>query len=176
MKTADFIKKYKKDENFINEIKSCDYISFAAKCEMCDRIIRSTYYTTVSDNTKKFHVDSTAKYMLYRLSLIDTYTKIDIDFKDIVNEYDALAQHGLIDKIIERITRNEYNELSQILEMKEKDIITNEYEPHAFIASQVERFGSLLDLSISPAIDKLISTIDKLDAEQVAKIVAKIVK
>ena len=40
------------------------------------------------------------------------------------------------------------------------DLITNEYEPHAFISSQVNRFGSLIGTILGPVLENI--DIDKI--------------
>ena len=35
------------------------------------------------------------------------------------------------------------------------DLLANEYEPHAFIREQVERFGSLFGAIVAPAIENI---------------------
>ena len=47
-----------------------------------------------------------------------------------------------------------------ILQLICEDIITNEFENHAFISKQVDRFGELIGLAITPFLDNL--DIDKI--------------
>ena len=60
--------------------------------------------------------------------------------------------------------------------MKERDVICNEYEPHAFISGQVERFGALLGISFSPILEKFEDIIENLDVEKVGNILNKLDK
>lgn len=178
MKLKDFIKNYDKntDVSIIEKTMDVKYLPFVEKCNLCERIVNSTYYTTMPDKTKKFHVNSVSKYMLYRLSIIDKYTKIDIDFKDVLNEYDMLAKRNLFDVFETLVPEKELQELAMILELTEKDVITNEYEPHAFIANQAERFGTLVGVSLSPVLDTLAKSLGELDNDKLAAILSNLDK
>ena len=70
----------------------------------------------------------------------------------------------------------ELGELTSILEMKEKDVMQNEYEIHSFISDQVERFGKLLGVTLSPTLEKLGETIDNLDVEKLGKTLEQVDK
>lgn len=176
MTSKEFFKKYDKtkDINIVKNAITTTYLSFVKKCNLCERVINATYYTTNPDDSVRFHVDSAAEYMLYNLSIIDAYTDIKIDFKNVIEEYDAFAERDLFNIFKEVLPENDLDELDYILAMKENDITTNEYEPHAFISNQVERFGTLLGVSLSPALEKLTTTVDGLDAEKLAELINKI--
>ena len=178
MTVKNFIEEYIKnnDTSIIKKHITYEYLPFVKKCNLCERIIKSTYYKKNEDGTSKFYVDSVAKHMLFNLVVVDTYTDIDIDFNRAADEYDLLEEHGLFELIASLISERELSELMNILDMKEKDVIANEYEPHAFISSQIERFGSLLGISLSPALEKLGGVIEELDAEKVAQVLEVIDK
>lgn len=173
MKVKDFVKKYEKNQDeALKDIIKCTYLPFVKKCELCSRLVKSTHYVSDEDGSNtKFHVDSAARYMLLNLSIVDTYTNIDVDFSKAAEEYDLLAKYNLFYIIKAMLPKVELSELESILEMKEKDVLTNEYEPHAFIAGQVERFGTLLGVSLSPVLDKLVASIENLDDEKLAKLI-----
>ena len=169
MTVKEFVEKYNKDESALKNCVTCKYLSYVKKCNLCERIIKATYYRTNEDGTKTLHVDSVSKHMLFKLSVVDTYTKIDVDFNHAVAEYDLLKENYIFDIIEGFIGEVELSELKHVLDMTEKDVISNEYEPHAFISNQVERFGGLLGLSLSPALEKLVSVIENLDTDKIVK-------
>lgn len=178
MKLIDFIKKYDKnvDNNMVEQAVKCKYLSFAEKCNLCERIIQSTYYTTMADGKTKLHINSASKYMLYNLSIIDKYTDIEINFNDVLAEYDMLAERNLFYQFKAYLPLTELQELDLLLEMAQQDVIANEYEPHAFISNQVERFGTLIGVSLSPILEKLSNNIGELDNEKLAAILSKLDK
>ena len=178
MTVKDFVDLYNRvsDENFVKKHIVCTYLSFSKKCNLCERIIKATYYTTSKYGVEKFHVDSTAKHMLFNLSIIDMYTDVDVNLDNSINEYDLLQESGLFKIVKDYIGDIELSELLNILEMKERDVICNEYEPHAFISGQVERFGALLGISFSPILEKFADIIENLDVEKVGNILNKLDK
>mgnify|MGYP007101886324 CR=1 FL=1 len=54
-----------------------------------------------------------------------------------------------------------------ILQMTCDDVMTNEYEPHAFVKGQIERFGSLIGVTLS-------QILKQLDLEKIQKIMNEI--
>lgn len=178
MTVKEFVEKYKKNtsSDTINSIVKSNYLPYAHKCNLCKRIIQATHYITTDDGTKEFNVDSTAKHMLFYLNIVDKYTNIDIDFNKSVEEYDLLAQENLIESIKLALPDYEISELYNVLEMTERDVMTNEYEIHSFISRQTERFGNLLGISLSPILDKMTDVIENLDAKKLANALEKIDK
>ena len=172
MTVKEFVEKYKENSNaeIVENIIKCNYLSFVKKCNLCERIIKSTYYTKNEDGSSRLYIDSASKYMLFNLSIIDTYTEITVDFGNVVEEYDLLAENDLFNIIKGLLKSSELGELEFILEMKERDVIQNEYEIHTFISNQVERFGNLLGISLFPVLEKLAGEIENLDVEKVVKI------
>ena len=61
-----------------------------------------------------------------------------------------------MDVIFSAIPEDELKEFKMIVDFETNDAIANEYENHAFIRSQVERFGTLIGNVIEP----ILSTID----------------
>ena len=50
-----------------------------------------------------------------------------------------------------------------VLQMTQDDVIANEFENHAFISQQIERFGKLIGTALSPVISQLdIGQIEKV--------------
>ena len=66
--------------------------------------------------------------------------------------------------IIQSINPRELKEFNMVLQMTQDDVIANEFENHAFISQQVERFGQLIGTALSPVIEQL-------DFEQIEKVI-----
>jgi hypothetical protein len=69
--------------------------------------------------------------------------------------------------------------------MSVDDIMTNELSMQSFIASQVKRFGTLANITISPVLEKVGNELTNLDDEHLQKLdniigkfinIAKVVK
>lgn len=172
MKITPFITIYKTKEkrgdarDFIKEHLKTEYVPYETKADVAKAIIDSSYYRKVKDANKReyteFHIDSVAKYMLSRMAIIDLFTNIERQKTDgkMLEDFNKLNELGLIDEIIECINPREIQQFEMILQMTAEDAITNEYEPHAFIKNQVERFGNLVGATLGPILQEL--DIDKI--------------
>lgn len=121
-------------ENFIKKHITTDYISFLQKDAICTSIVEVTTHVE-SGNKKIIIVNSTSRYLLFIMRLIDLYTDIEIDFTDInfVKQYDELNKIGALNVLINSIPENEYVEFDTILNMKMDDFRDNEYSLTAII-------------------------------------------
>ena len=61
-----------------------------------------------------------------------------------------------------------------ILDMVENDVVHNEYETHAFISNQIERFGELFGYVAKPALDRLGEVLENMDESTIDKMVEKL--
>ena len=153
MTVKEFVDQYnalqgdKAKETFVQSIIATTYVPFETKCDLCKTIINASFYKKEEKEdgsyTKILHIDSPAKYMLYGLQIVKSYTRIDVNFKNSVEEFNMLNKHGLLDVIFEFCSEREMKEFKMVLDMVESDVMQNEYETHAFIRNQVERFGEL---------------------------------
>lgn len=151
MELYDNFKETDKRVIFVKEHITKSYIPLEEKDVRSQIIISNSYY----DENGNFKVNSTAKHMFTFLSIVDMYTDIDINFKDGLNEYNKLDASMALDDIVSMIDEKDLNEFKIILNMKDNDVITNEYEPHSFVKKQVERFGGLIGAVLSPIIEKI---------------------
>ena len=137
-----------------------DYVPYLQKDVMCTSIINAT--CKVKDNDREFvRINSSGRYLMFMLKLIDLYSDIKIDFKDskFIEQYDVLNKSNAIDGIISAIPESEYSEFSALLQMKYDDFINNEYSLTAMlynfkqslslseevINSVIEEFGKITD-------------------------------
>lgn len=146
----------------ILEIKK--YIPFNLKVTLAEKLMEVTMY----DKKKNVHVNSVAQYLLFCRIILENYTNITIG-ENFHEEYDLLKESGILDKIMTKIPEGEMAELNTMISMAREDVRTNAYEPHAFIAGQVERFGTLIGTLLDPVIGKLANEIKNLDNATVEK-------
>lgn len=179
----EFCKKYnnaKSNEvkgNLVKGIMNTQYVSFEMKVTICEKIVENTYYIKAEKNgmkVKKLHIDSPAQYMSYYLWIVKQYTHIDINFSNSLEEFNLLNKSGLLDIIVSFIPEGELKEFRMILDMVASDTVTNEYETHAFIVNQIERFGQLFGSIAKPAIEQLSKTVENIDEKTVEKIIKKL--
>jgi len=138
-------------KNFYSQIKIEAYIPYLTKVEVARRIVEAT---CLKDG--RIVMDSPSKYLLYCRSIISLYTNIKLaekadDNEDMetlglmmVNEFDALNSRGLFEGIFAKIPERELAEFNTVLDMVSNDVMTNKYEPHAYVNDVLTRLADIL--------------------------------
>lgn len=163
-----------KDEFLKTQIKINSYLDYGTKMFLAQNIIEKSCV-----KNGDLHIDSCKKYILYIYTLIKFYTNIDIDEKDIMMQYDLLDRNNLVEKILSLIPGKELTTFKTILEMKQNDFMTNNYEAHAFISNQVNKIKEIapeLSKVFIPLVDKLNKKIESLDESKIDKMLNKYMK
>lgn len=173
MKVDTFLKLYntKKTEEekaaAIAQIMNNAHIGYADKVDRAGIIAKNSYHAkeTGVDGVERevFRQNSAAKYMLYSLTLVDLYTTLEIDFKQSLEIFEKINCE-ILDMIIMSIDERERKEFQMLLDFACDDLLVNEYEPHAFIREQIERFGGLIYGVIGPIVNGI-------NIDQIMKIV-----
>ena len=181
-----FCKEYKnrvpqmQDSYIKDNLVITSYIPFVRKDALSDILVkRSTYEyenytkedgTVGSRPTDKIKVNSVVQYILFCRVIIENYTNLIVETEGFFEEYDALKECGLLDKLmISTETRpslipvDEIAELRSLISMKQSDIMTNYCEPHNYVNSLVERFGDIIDVLAKPIMDKAMEQIGKTE-------------
>ena len=164
MKIDTFITLYKTkktDEDKLNAIKQImknKRVSYADKVDRAGIIAKNSYHEKQKDingeEREVFFQNSAAKYMLYSLTLVDLYTDLEIDFKQSLELFEKINGE-MLDMIIMSIDERERKEFQMLLEFACDDLMVNEYEPHAFVREQVDRFGSLIGTVLVPILENI---------------------
>lgn len=178
MKVQEFINGYnalktsgEKEKYLKSNLNVKGYVSFEKKINTTGRIAKqSTHKYDDGGKELGIKVNSVVRYLLFILNVIDLYTDIEVDFKNIVGEFDLLSENGLINEILQAIPESAVNEIQTYINMQVDDIMTNELSTQAFIGSQVERFGDLIGTVLKPVIEKVGTEIGNLDDEKINKI------
>ena len=196
MTIKNFVNEYTKradqlKEQYLKEnLKITSYVPFLRKDAIAQVIVdRSTYkyenYTKEDGTiglkkTDEIRINSITQYILFCRVLIENYTNLEIETNEFVEEYDALKECGLLDKLMvgsENVTPmipvSEISELRTLIDMKQKDELTNRCEIHNFISGQVARFGELIGIILKPAIDKISEQLENMSEEDIEKIKEK---
>lgn len=190
IKIVDFVNGYNKctkDEfkkRYVDEkLKVISYLPFNNKLELCNRIVNSTSFKTdVLTNNKQIHISSTTRYFLYCRAIIETYTNLGNNSDDTnwLEEYDLLASSGVLDVIISskdsKIPERELIEFKSLLDMTYSDFLTNNYETHAFVSNQFDKFSIIANGLLSPLVDKLQSKLEDIEEKDIEKLLNKIDK
>lgn len=172
------------------------YVPFVRKDALADKLVDiSTYIfedyekedgTVGRRKTDKIRVNSTVQYLLFCRLVIENYTNLTVETEGFFEEYDALKECGLLDKLMvstetrpSLIPMDEIAELRALIDFKQKDAIFNATEIHNYIGSQVERFGTLLGVTLKPVMDKIAENLENMteqDVEKLSKKVDKVIK
>ena len=167
MKLSAFMTAYKfrktaeeKEKMVIEHIKN-EYVLYEKKADIAKAIVDNCYWRTVKDldgtEHKEFYLDSVVKHMLTCMAIVDLYTDIERQKNDgkMLEDFNILNGSGVLDCIINNIDERELKEFNMVLQMTCDDVITNEYENHAFITKQVYRFGNLINTALSPILAQI---------------------
>ena len=171
--TAYKFKKTDEDKDaMVREHVKHEYMPIEKKVAAAQRILDSSYRKKVKDpdgtEREVLFIDSVGEYMLTCITMIDLYTDIERSKGDgkVLEEFNTMNAAGIIDRVIAAMDQRELKEFNMILKMTRDDLMANEYENHAFVREQVERFGTLIGTAFAPVLaqldtDKIEEIIDK---------------
>lgn len=157
------VKKYIKNE----------YVPYEKKADIAKAIIDNSYYKDEIGLDGKSHrilyVNSVAKYMLTCMSIVDLYTTIERSTGDgkMLEDFNKLNESGILDLVIQSVDERELKEFNMVLQMTSDDVMANEYENHAFISKQLDRFGEIFRVVVSPVLENI-------DLDKVKEVMAQI--
>lgn len=145
MTVQEFITNYKIDKDVMKHVKT-KYIPYLKKVAVCQKIVKTTSY--VDD---KFMIDTPARIMFGLLSKVKLYTDIDVDFSKADEEFDALTESGMMDKIMGCIPDEEIARFNAILTMVADDFMINERSVTSYLDHKIgtltQSLGSIEEAS-----------------------------
>lgn len=158
MKVKEFVEKYKKvNSNATKNFIKVKYLPFNEKQALVDGVIEQCIL--MDDGI--IHFDEMQKYIIFTITIIQTYTEIefDADFNVAIQEYDMLCEAGLLNWVIESF-EVEYNTVLNMMNIKTEEILKQnnfEYQIAKFLNHVSEKFDE-----ITPA---MINAVNALDFE-----------
>lgn len=169
------------------------YVPFVKKDALADKLVDiSTYVfedyekedgTVGRRKTDKIRVNSTVQYLLFCRLVIENYTNLIVETEGFFEEYDALKECGLLDKLMvsaetrpSLIPMDEIAEFRSLVSMKQGDIMQNYVNPSSYIANQVERVSTILSITLKPVLDKIATSIENMDEKDIEKFGNKLEK
>lgn len=168
-------------ESYIEEnLVIIPYIPFIKKDALANKLVDVSTYVFEDykkedgaigrRKTDKIKVNSTAQYLLFCRLVIENYTNLTVETEGFYEEYDALKECGLLDKLMvstetrpSLIPMDEIAELRAIIDFKQKDLLFNKTEIHNYVDSLVERFGDVLDVLAKPIMDKAMEQMNETE-------------
>lgn len=160
----DFVNRYSKfntttaKESYLKTaVKFVDYMNFEVVEVLCDQILAASCY----DKNGNVKVNTCKKYLMYIYTIFNNYTNITVHPDKWTEEFNLLSKAGLVEAVCQLMPENLITTLDSILKMKTDDMMTNYYEPHAFISNQVLKYAPM----IHGVIDKFLGGIEKISKE-----------
>nr|DAO66545.1 MAG TPA: hypothetical protein [Caudoviricetes sp.] len=165
MTVKEFIEIYKADFSAIEQVEVKPYISVARKIEVIGNLLASIHFSN-----NKFQINTPFVHLMLPLVVIDEYTNIDINFENVIEDYDALCEQDLIGKLIEKIKPKEVQEFTVLLEKSQSDMLLNNASPQSYITENVEKFSAIVGTLLSPILEQLMGVVQEMDASKVSQI------
>ena len=147
MTTKEFIENYegvKDKDKFLAECIVKQYIPYEEKMTYCENIIEKTTHKNIADK-EVYWRNTPVQYMVFSLTLVDLYSDVNIDFKNILKEFNALDEIGGIDALISFIPNTEYAKFKTILNMVSDDNYENLRSISSWLDTKFDAINLLLD-------------------------------
>ena len=193
MKIKEFCKEYSnridklKGDYLKENLKITTYLPFIKKDALAQNIVNATTYkfedytkedgTTGRRRTNQIQVNSTAQMLLFYRVIIENYTDLEVETEGFYEEYDALNESGVLFELTadfeghpSLIPAREISELRGMVDLKQRDIMTNQYEIHSYISNQIERITEVGSIVLKPVLDKLATELENIDDEKIEKL------
>lgn len=190
MKIYEFIKTYKSDkvmntpikQNAVGEyikerLEIKDYVSFAEKRELCEKVLNAC---NTKNDSGLVEVDSVSRYILFTLAIISKYTNLEFSSGntevDSLDEYDMLCQNGLLNPILD-VIGGEYVTCNNILNMMMEDILSNNNTIENVIGTTLGKVSDSIDYLLTALANKVESMeldLSQIDIDKYAGLIEKI--
>ena len=184
MKIIEFIEGFKNDKvannkvapNAVNDylkkkLEVKDYVPFAEKRELCERVLNSCNEIDVDSGLVK--VDSVSRYILFTITILSKYTNLefstgeDSEF-DSLDEYDMLCKNGLLNPVLDVIGA-EYATCNNMLNMMMDDIIANNNTVEGVLGSASNRLMDIIsdfEMVLADKVESLNLDLSQINIEQ----------
>ena len=164
IEVKDFVDRYVKfntttaKESYLKTVvKFVDYMNFEIVEALCDQIL----VNSCIDKNGNVKVDTCKKYLMYIYVIFDQYTNITVHSDKWLEEFNLLSKAGLVEVVCQLMPESLITTLDSVLKMKTDDMMTNYYEPHAFISNQIIKYVPM----IHGVIDKFLEGVEKISKE-----------
>ena len=175
-------------EDYLKEnLKITTYLPFIKKDALAQNIVNATTYkfenytkedgTIGRRRTNQIHVNSTTQMLLFYRVIIENYTDLEVETEGFYEEYDALNESGVLFELTADfeghpsiIPAKEISELRGMIDLKQRDTMTNQYEIHSYISNQIERITEVGSIVLKPVLDKLATELENMDDSKIEKL------
>lgn len=129
------------------------YIPYEEKQAACENIVRTTSIVK-SENGEFYRRNTPACDLLFNLTLIDKYFDIEIDFGNVLKEYNALEEKDYITLLLRAIPEREYIVWQKMFSMVANDYMENERSLVSYLETKLGALDKTAD-SIANVIKEL---------------------
>ena len=175
-------------EDYLKEnLKITTYLPFIKKDALAQNIVNATTYKfedytnedgiTGCRRTNQIQINSSAQMLLFYRVIIENYTDLEVETEGFYEEYDALNESGVLFELTadfeghpSLIPAREISELRGMVDLKQRDEMTNQYEIHSYISNQIERITQVGSVVLKPVLDKLATELENMDDEKITKL------
>ena len=176
-----FVEEYEKCSNnddkakFLkSKLKTEKYMPYADKLTLAENIVKHSSYAMVKEDgklkqTDRIALNSPMRYILFVMTVVDKYTNIEVNFGNIMPDFDALNFNSLIEVIFEKIGDKETAEFNTVVEMVLNDFMANKYQFKNYIDDTLLKISGLVE-KCAPLIDNITSKLDSISKEDVEKL------
>ena len=176
-----FVEEYEKCSNnddkakFLkSKLKTEKYIPYADKVTFAENIVKSSSYEMIKEDgvlkqTNRIALNSPMRYILFVMTIVDKYTNIEVNFKNIMPDFDALNFNSLIEVVFEKIGDKEIAEFNTVVEMVLNDFMANKYQFKNYIDDTLLKVSGLVEKCV-PLIDNITSKLDSMSEEEINKL------
>ena len=176
-----FVEEYEKCSNnddkvkFLkNKLKTEKYMPYADKLAIAENIVNSSSYAVVNEDgelkkTDRIAINSPMRYILFVMTVVNKYTNIEVNFGNVMPEFDALNLNGLVEIIFEKVGDKEMAEFNTVVEMTLNDFMANKYQFKNYINGTLSRVSGLVEKCV-PLIDNIASKLDSMSEEDIERL------
>ena len=166
-----------------SKLKTERYMPYADKLTIAENIVKHSSYAMVKEDgelrqTDRIALNSPMRYVLFVMTVIDKYTNIEVNFKNVMPEFDALNFNSLIEVIFEKVGDKETAEFNTVVDMVLNDFMANKYQFKNYINDTLSRVSGLVE-KCAPLIDNIANKLDSMseeDAEKLSGLLGKVTK
>lgn len=165
-----------KDIYIKNNLVVGKYLPYNMKTVLAENIVKCSSF----DNDGNFSPISTSRYLLFVRTIVSNYTNLIQNGEydnpkyegTYLEEYDALASSGLVEKIYSLIPEREIGEFKTIVDMTLEDMVVANTSVQTYINKQFKRASDLFKATFAPLAYSLADKLENMsekDIERFAK-------
>ena len=178
-----FVEEYEKCSNnddkakFLKvKLKTEKYLPYADKLTIAENIVKHSSYAMVKEDgnlkqTNRIALNSPMRYILFVMTVVDKYTNIEVNFNNIMPDFDALNFNGLIEVIFEKVGDKETAEFNTVVEMVLNDFMANKYQFKNYIDDTLLKVSDLVEKCV-PLIDNIANKLNDMSEEDTEKFIS----